>query len=280
MPLPSPFSLARTARATALGLVFAVFAAMSCAAEKTIDLLTNVSRGSLRGVLMPTETRQLSARAAGVIEKFGAEEGQHVKAGDLLVQLNSDVERAEVARAEAVLESANAEVERTKRELERATQLRNDSIGSKKDFEDAQHQYAMAAAGKKRALADLDLARAKLNERIIVAPIAGLVTRRTREIGEAVERLEQVVRIEDASRLELTVYGSAELLGKFKAGQKAGITLEDGAGRGTTIAGVVSYVDPTMDPTTATFRIKLEIQPDGNAQAGIPVTLQMPSEVN
>lgn len=239
-----------------------------------------VSRGSLRGVLKPLDTRQLSARAAGVIEKFGAEEGQHVVAGDLLVQLNSDIERADVARAEAVLESVVGELERSKRELERTKALQRDSIGSKKDLEDAEYAQLTAVARRKQASADLEMANARLKERSIHAPIAGLLFRRSREVGEAVERLEPVIRLVDASKLELVVYGGPELLGKFKQGQKARMMVDSGPATETQISGIVSYIDPTMDPDSGVFRIKIQIEPTLQVQPGIAVSLQLPSEVN
>src|SRR5688572_16538496 len=71
--------------------------------------LTGLGRGSTRGILLPASDLQLSSRAAGVVEKFGTDEGKPVAEGDLLVQLNSDIERADLARAEAVLESTEAE---------------------------------------------------------------------------------------------------------------------------------------------------------------------------
>ena len=241
---------------------------------------STVTRGSLRGVLIPLHNLQLSSRAAGVIERFGAEEGQTVVAGDLLVQLNADIERADIARAEAVLESTKAEWDRTKRELERSQQLRRDSIGSEKDLDDAQYSHRMATARQKQANADLAIVRARLNERAVFAPIPGLVFRRTRAVGEAVERLETVVRLVDATKLELVVYAGPELLGKFKKDQNVRIQVDTGPARGTLVAGVVSYVDPTMDPESGAFRVKIEVNPTETVQAGISVTLQVSSDVN
>ncbi len=240
----------------------------------------SAARGTLRGVLMPIATRQLSARTAGVIEKFGAEEGQQVAAGTVLVQLNSDVEQAEIARAQAVLDTATSETDRAKRELDRTTALSGQSIGSKKDLEEAQAAYVIADGRRKQAVADLEMARARFNERQVLAPIAGMVFRRSRAVGEAVERLETVVRLIDASKLELVVYAGADLLGKFKDGQTARISIENGPARGTVISGMVSYVDPVMDPDSATFRVKILIEPTRDVQPGISVTLQLPSEVN
>lgn len=241
---------------------------------------TTVTRGSLRGVLTPVEDLQLSSRATGVIEKFGANEGQRVNAGDLLVQLNSDVERAEVARAEAVLESTNAEWEHTRRELERRTTLRRDSIGSEKEFEDAQYAHQIATARRKQAQADLDAASARLRERAIFSPIAGLLFKRTRSIGEAVERLENVVRVIDASKLQLVVYAGPDLLGKFSENKAARITVDTGPARGEQVAAQIAYIDPVLDPESGTFRIRLHVDPTDKVQPGISVTLQVPTEVN
>ena len=244
------------------------------------DASAALSRRSLRGVLMPLRSLQLSSRAAGVVEKFGAEEGQYVAANDLLVQLNADIERADVARAEAALEIANGEWERTKRELERTKKLRQDSIGSEKDLEDANYMHLLAIGRRKQATADLEMAQARLKERAIFAPISGLLFRRSRGIGEAVERLEIVVRLIDASKLELVVYAGAELLGKFREGQMTRLLVDSGPAMGTQITGTVSQVDPTMDAVSSTFRIKVQVIPTDKVQPGISVTLQIPSEVN
>jgi RND family efflux transporter MFP subunit len=253
---------------------------IAAAEATTPDVSTIANRGSLRGVLMPIASVQLSARSPGVIELFGAEEGQQVAKGDMLVQLNADVERAELARANALLEIASADWARTKRDLDRATQLNRDAIGSQKDFEDSQSVHALATGRRKQAEAEVALAEARLKDRMIPAPSAGLVFRRSRAVGEGVERLEPVIRLIDASKLELVVYGSAELLGRFKLGQPGRIMIENGPAKGTVINGSVSYVDPTMDPETSTFRVKLQVEPSDKVQPGITVSLQLPSEVN
>lgn len=239
-----------------------------------------VSVGSLRGILRPVRDLSLPAQAAGIVEKYGAAEGSSVSAGALLVQLEADVERAEVANAEAAVDRANAELERAQRELERTTILRNDSIGSKKDFEDSQLARAVAEAVRKQALAALDTARAHLAERSITAPFAGMLYKRTREVGEAVERLEPVVRLVDATKLVVVIYAGAELLGKFTVGQKTHIVIDSGPARGTQPEATVSYVDPIMDPETGTFRIKLEVALSDTIQPGMSATLQLPAELN
>lgn len=239
-----------------------------------------VSVGSLRGILRPIRDLSLPARSSGIIEKYGAAEGDHVEAGAMLVQLDSDVEQAEVSNAEAALDRTNAELERAKRELDRTTILRNDSIGSKKDFEDAQLARAVAEAQRKQALANLDTARSHLADRTITAPFPGLFYKRTREVGEAVERLEAIVRLVDASKLVLVIYAGADLFGKFTIGQKTHIVLDSGPARGTQPEAVVTYVDPIMDPETGTFRIKLEVALTDTVQPGMSATLQIPTELH
>lgn len=237
---------------------------------------------TLQNVLMPVEHVQLSSRAAGVIERFGAEEGQHVERGALLVQLNSDVERADVERAKAAVAGAEAQLRHADYELKRITELRNDElrIGAEKDLKEAQFNHQIAMARKKQAEADLQMAEARLHERSIFAPISGTVLRRTRTIGEAVERLETVIRLVDASMLELTIFAGAELLGKFKDGQPVRLKIDTGPARGELIESKVFHVDPTMDPETSTFRVRIRLEPNDKIQPGIFVSVQPPSEVN
>jgi membrane fusion protein (multidrug efflux system) len=240
----------------------------------------SVSRGSLKGVLVSAVRCDLSSKAAGVIEKFFADEGQRVSAGDKLVQLNADIERADLTKAQAALAAANVDFDRTKADLDRIQPLfQKDKIGSQKEFEDAGFIHQGAIARQNIAKADVEMAEARLNERAIYAPISGLVLRRTRQIGEAVERLEPVVQLVDPSKLELLVYAGADLLGKFKEGQSARILMEDGPARGTATTATVSFVDPIMD-STGTFRIKLAVEPTDKVTSGMAVSLQLPSEVN
>jgi len=237
-----------------------------------------VSRGSLRGILTPLYDLQLSSRAAGVIEELPVAEGQTIKKGDLLVQLNADIERAEVTQAEAVLEAAEAEFERMQREFERAKALRRDSIGSERDFENAESQVIRAAAQKKQATAALDVARARLRERGLYAPIDGLMFKRTKEVGEAVERLETVVRVVDASKLELVVFAGAELFGRFRNNETVDVSLEDGLARGRTVQGTIVHVDPIIDSQSGTFRVRVQVLPSNEVQPGLTAHLNLPQE--
>lgn len=259
-------------------ILSSAFAQVPAAPAGPAVAAAGATRGSLRGVLLPAHDLQLSSRATGVIEKFGAEEGQPIKPGDLLVQLNSDIERAEVARAEAILESTNAEWEHTRRELERKTELRKDAIGSEKEFEDSRYAHQIATARRKQAQADLDASQARFKERSIFAPIPGLLFKRSRAVGEAVERLETVVRVIDASKLILVVYAGPELLGKFAVDTTARISIDTGPARGTQVEARVAFIDPVLDPESGTFRIRLQVDPTDKIQPGISVTLQVATE--
>lgn len=237
-----------------------------------------VSRGSLRGVLMPLHDLQLSSRAAGVIEDFPVAEGETVKEGDLLVQLNADVERAELAQAEAMLEGASSEEDRARREYERAEALRRDSIGSERDYEAAKYAFERAAAQKKQATATVAVARARLQERSLYAPISGLMFKRSKSVGEAVERLETVVRVVDSSKLELVVYVGSELFGQFTKETTVQVVLEDGPGRGTSLDGAIVHVDPIIDPQSGTFRVRVQVPPSQQVQPGLSAIVQLSGE--
>ncbi|MEO5959873.1 MAG: efflux RND transporter periplasmic adaptor subunit [Opitutaceae bacterium] len=242
---------------------------------------TPPTRGTFNGILKPARDVSLPARAIGVVEKFGFEEGQFVTKDALLVQLNADVERAEVDRAKAVLGNASKEVERTAADLARIKALRADDIGSVKELQDAQSLNDSAVGRKTIAELELAVANAKLKDKSIFAAFPGLLVRRFKEIGEAVERNESVVRVMDVSKLYLEIYAGADLIGKFAEGQTATLfTIDERSTKGSEIPAVVSRVDPEMMPETRTIRIKFQTEPSEKIRVGTEVILQLPSEVH
>src|SRR5687768_2771322 len=132
--------------------------------------------GSLHaiGTLAPVDGVTVSADADGTIVKIAVENGATVKSGDLLVELDTTVEVAQLAAAEARAELARANLDRTK-------DLFESKANSKAEFD-------AAAASAKQAGADVAALKALIAKKQIRAPFEGRVGIRLVNLGQYVAR--------------------------------------------------------------------------------------------
>jgi len=134
------------------------------------------------GNLRSDESIMVSAEVAGRIAKVNFEEGQPVKKGDVLVQLDDSVARAELAQAQANLAMAQSKFERSQR-------LQTAGFVSKEAREDANITLQLQQA-------TIELSKARLERMRIVAPFDGVVGLRSVSIGEFVSPGQAIAPLE------------------------------------------------------------------------------------
>lgn len=236
------------------------------------------SRGSFRSVLRPIQDLRLSSRAAGIVERFYVAEGQEVKAGSAIVSLDSDQEVAEIQQAEAICRGAQAEANRADAELKRIELVNSsDEIYSKKQLIDASAQAQLSKSRLEQANAALTLAKVRLANRTVSSPIDGIFLKSSKSIGEAVDRFETIARVVDISSLEMTVYCDSQYLSLFRHGDSAKIRLLKNPENQPIITGKIVHIDPIVDPSSGTFRVKLQLPRTGDASPGISAILLPPA---
>lgn len=231
--------------------------------DETIEshvLWTNVNRGSLRAIVQPAQDIRLSARAAGIIQRYEAEEGADIRKNAPILVLDDDQEKAELAQAEAVLRAAQAELEHAEGEFERAKPLNEERIFSNKQFAEAKYLLEVARSRLAQAQAAVALAKVRLADRTIVSPFDGIFLKKSKGVGEAIERFEPVARIIDLSYLEIVVYCDASLFGSFKGNNAVSVQVsKSDDSQVVVVQGTVTYVDPIIDPASGTFRMRVRL---------------------
>jgi len=141
------------------------------------------------GTLRSNESTMVSAEVAGRVASIEFNEGQPVKAGQLLVQLDDDVAQAELAQAQANLALAQSRYERSNR-------LQTAGFVSQEAREDAQNQLKLQEAS-------LKLAQAKLDKMAITAPFDGVIGLRNVSIGEYVTAGQDIAPLASVQRLKV-----------------------------------------------------------------------------
>lgn len=217
---------------------------------------------------------QVGTASSGVVEAVRAERGDPVRKGQVLVQLESRVERAALAMAREKAEqlgemkATKGASELARRELERASDLVKDNFVSKTYYDRQRAELEVAAgrgqqAEERRRLAEreVQLATAQLAQRTVVSPIDGVVVERLVSPGEYVEQ-KPVLRIAQVDPLRVDVLVPAVAFGQIAVGSRASVTPEllTRQARAATVIGV----DRVIDAASNTFRVRLELPNPGH----------------
>jgi len=229
---------------------------------------------------MPKTRVEVASPVEGLVESVEVEQGDIVSEGQVLVRLESTVERAALAvakaRAEEVAPRKRGEVALrfAERNLVRSAEIHRRSAMSLDALDEAEMDKALAevtieAAKEETRRAGLELiaATAALERRTIRSPVNGVVVRRILSAGEYADP-PQVIEIAEIDPLYVQAYAPLSLLDTVALGAKAQVVTE-GPERGTLTA-TVTVIDRVVDAASGTFGVRLELpNPDFRIPAGL-----------
>jgi membrane fusion protein (multidrug efflux system) len=230
------------------------------------------------GTVRAYESITVTSRVAGVIEEIGFEEGQKVKAGDVLVQLDAAERRADIDQAVAEANRAVAQRNEIGIKLERAQALNRTGAGTSAQVEDLTAQMKSLEGAIASAQAQRKAAEARLEDMTIRAPFNGRVGTRSVSLGAYIAPGTRITSLDDLSKVRLDFAVPENLLGRLEPGQPVRAT--SSAYRGRTFAGKVSTIDPRVDQATRTARLTAEFDnPDEALKPGmfLAVSLEVSS---
>jgi membrane fusion protein (multidrug efflux system) len=196
---------------------------------------------------------QVVAKTSGVALQVMAEEGQAVRAGQVLVRIDSARPALQAAQAEAQVRKLEANYSRARQLAAQKMVSANDLDQLKYDLENARATYNMA--------------RLELSYTNVVAPISGVVASRSIKPGNFVQINTPIFRIVDNSRLEATLNVPERDLSTLKPGLP--VTLQVDALPGKSFAGKVDRIAPVVDAGSGTFRVVCAFEGGGALQPGM-----------
>jgi len=187
---------------------------------------------------------QVVAKTSGIILKLMVEEGMRVEKGQLLAQLDDDAARNKVAQSEATLRKAQAAFDKSEKGIAKNLIPRADFDRDKFDLET---QHAVVEGAK------IDLSYTR-----ILAPISGVIAKRSVKLGNLVTVNQALFQIVDMDPLQAVLNVPERDLGTLKPGQSVHLrvdALPDGDFNGT-----VARIAPVVDATSGTFRATCEFR--------------------
>lgn len=181
---------------------------------------------------------QVVAKTTGIVLKILVEEGQRIEKGQLLAQLDDDAARNKLAQASATLKKAEAAFDKSEKGLALKITPRADYDRDKYDLET---QRAVVAG------AQLDLSYTR-----IVAPISGVIAKRSIKTGNLVQTNQNLFQIVDLDPLEAVLNVPERDLDTLKPGQPVQMKVDALGGR--SFAGTIARIAPVVDAASGTFR--------------------------
>ena len=181
---------------------------------KSVDVTTTtVERGDLTktvsgsGYIQPEVDVQISARISAEIMKIHVDEGDVVKRGQLLVELDSQVYEAMLERAQSGVMSAEASLKKAQADYTRVEDLFKQSLASQAEFDAKEAEKLLAQSQVRQTQASLREAQDNLNKTRLVAPMNGVVTKLNKEEGEIAVgsqfQADPVMTVADLNRMEV-----------------------------------------------------------------------------
>ena len=214
------------------------------------------ARLALTGEFVAHVRSDLVPRTGGRVGEVFADEGQAVRRGQPLLQLETEYLKLDVARAEAELRRAEAAATEAGRDLERKKGLAQKGSVAQATFDRSQAGADQADAARQAARAALDLARQRLADATLVSPVDGVVAERRTDVGERLTEGTVAFVVEQTAPLKLRVRVPERYLGAVSPGTPVRATVE--AFPGETFAGTVSLVGGSVDPQTRSFLVEAE----------------------
>lgn len=248
--------------------------------------------GEFDCIIEPSKTVEVRAASEGLIEKIWVDRGDTVKVGQVLVTLDSGVDRAAVesARYRSTMEgrilAGRSRVEFSTTKHERREKLAAQSFISTSDRDEAlaEKRFAeseLVLARDDRRLAEIEHVRLseQLRLRTIKSPVDGVVVDRLLSKGELADNRDlrkPILKLADIATLYVEVLMPADAYGKVALGQRIDVLPEAPIGGRHTAT--VKVIDQVHDAASGTFGVRLEMANSGRSlPAGIKCKASFPT---
>jgi membrane fusion protein (multidrug efflux system) len=219
-----------------------------------VEVMTLHDEAQAVGSLRSRQGVMLRPEVSGRISKLGFSDGQRVRRGQLLVQLDDALQQAQVKQA-----MAQASIARTNLQRNRDLVAQNFVSQSAVD---------QTAAALEVAEAQVALARAQLARMRIVAPFDGIAGIRMVSVGDYVKDGADLVNVEDVSSMLVDFRLPERLMSRLKIGQPVDVVLDGMPGRN--FAGHVEAVDAQVDADGRSMLVRARLDNrDGVLRAGM-----------
>lgn len=241
-----------------LVLVAAASLLTACAPKKeppapvgvvVVDRRTIVVDAQATGAVEPINVIEVKSKASGLITRMPVETGSQVRAGQLLVQVDTRDVQNQYDQSSADQRSAQANLDVAAAQKKRSDELYKTRIITTQEYETAQLALTQAQGQMVRANTNLDLAKQRLEDATVVAPVSGTIISKPVAEGQVITSATgafgggtTLLTMADLSKVRMRAMVNETDIGNVKAGQPARVTVDAYPER--PFQGVVEKIEP------------------------------------
>lgn len=255
----------------------------------------------------------MKAEVSGVVQKLNVEESQHVKQGDLLVQLDDreyrlNLERADAERlsklstilvekkfgelGEIPVSSDREKIQKAKEEYNNASELFRKGLISRKNFEQASTDYELAliesgekkdeilAASKGLTQSEVEVKKARLDleKTEIRAPFSGIITDIKISPREHLSSGRELFSLVDISHIQVYAKVLESEIGRLQVGRE--VEIKFSAYPEKVFKGRTKAISPIINPEDKTCKVVIEVDnPREEIKPGMHAEVEIPAEI-
>jgi len=224
--------------------------------DKEEDIIINVesirvTRGDALSVFKTTTILEadlesaVTSKASGIVLKINVEVGDHVKEGDVLAVLESDVQQLR-------LQSAEANYQKSYHNYERAKSLLKKGLANQESVDNLKFETRSLKTNLEQAKLDVEFTK-------ITAPISGVITQRNIKKGNLIQQNTKVYSIVNFDSLQAIINVPENKLSLFSNNLEV---LFEFSSSEEIINGHIIRIDPVIDSATGTFKVVIAIDTD------------------
>jgi HlyD family secretion protein len=233
-----------------------------------------IKSGSIQKKLMylgdidAESSARVYAKIPDRIVDFPVHNGDFVKKGTVLAQVENSKLKQAVYQTEAALASARSQVQNLEIEYNRLKKLYDEKAVSLSQYQQIQTQFEVAKNGVKQAEAAYKIAREQLDDSIIKAPIDGFVSGRTLSVGDMAAGQFPLLTLSSKDQLKINVDVIERDLQSIRIGMDVNVFVD--AIPGNVFNGKIARISPIVNPATRTGQVEILLEnPDNLLKPGM-----------
>lgn len=229
----------------------------------------------LSGTIKAMNDAQLTSLEPGVVKIIKVDEGDHVSAGQVLIELDDSLAKIRLDQAKALYQSAEVKYQEDLRLYNEITELTEQKVTAKTLLAERKSNVANSKAMLAQTAATLKLQAEIVARHKLVAPFAGTIATRDIDVGEWVSQQSKVLQLVSDSTLRVFVDIPQEYFNLISKNTDIKVTVTPDTSSGSPIELSLTKFINVSNPTSRTFKARIDLPAKTTLVSGMSAKVQL-----